>query len=104
MGQIQLPLLHCSGTKNNYYVPTIYYYYFHSNESVEIKKYNVANIHAIMLSRRYFTIKRYDKLQYSDEINCSKSTSIFNFWVTSCIQLDLMYTYFEESKISFQYF
>lgn len=37
MGQIQLPLVYCSATKNNYYVPAIYYYYLHSNESVEIK-------------------------------------------------------------------
>jgi len=37
MGQLQLPLVHCSGTENNYYVSDIYYYYFHSNESVEIK-------------------------------------------------------------------
>jgi len=37
MGQIQLPLVHCSGTENNYYVSDIYYYYLHSIESVEIK-------------------------------------------------------------------
>jgi len=44
-------------------------------------------------------MKKCDKLNYSDEINC-KNTSIFNFRVISCIRLDLMCSLKGKKKVS----